>query len=121
MKKEPTPHSDSELDELVKMIPVWHTIQMQKAMEDGNPKHNKDYQDQAKTALLQWSDRRAEKLVAEADDKAHFIGFKNGKYAATKKVMDLWFTHMISELGYEKATAYKESIQAALTATKEEE
>ena len=119
MKKEPTPHSDSELDELVKMIPVWHTIQMQKAMEDGNPKHNKDYQDQAKTALLQWADRRAEKLVVEA--RINNLQIVANVYA---QAMDL---------SGDNQSAYKEMYLArrdtlaemtklaALTATKEEE
>ena len=55
--------------------------------------------------------------VKEADEKAHLIGFKNGKRAAIKRMNDLWTTIMVDEVGSEKAFAYKEAIEAALTTT----
>ena len=39
------------ISEVVKMIPVWHNIGMFKAMEDGDPKHNIDYQEKATKAI----------------------------------------------------------------------
>ena len=41
------------ISEVVKMIPVWHNIGMFKAMEDGDPKHNIDYQEKATKAITQ--------------------------------------------------------------------
>jgi len=114
---QPTPQSDSELLEIVERI------RRGRMLDEGSKVPADEAgidRDKAEQLLLQWADRRAEKLVVEADDKAHLIGFKNGKWAMTKRMNDLWFTLMIDEVGYKKASAYRDAVNAALTAIKEE-
>lgn len=60
-----------------------------------------------------------EKAVLEQDQKAHMIGFKNGKWAIQKRMNDLWCQLMIDEVGSEKAFAYRDAIEAEVTADKE--
>ena len=54
------------------------------------------------------------KLLVEQDEKAHMLGFKNGKWAMTKRVNDLWFQLIIDEVGSEKASAYRDAIAVQL-------
>lgn len=65
-----TPHSDKELESLLDEHAIWYIRRTIKLMQEGKEPSfvtgtNKQ-DEKSKQALLQWSDRRAEKLVVEA-------------------------------------------------------
>jgi hypothetical protein len=119
-----TPHSDSELDEI---------------LDDFHDEPNEEQAgcavnweddcdcglDEAKTALIQWADRRAEKLVVEAEKEWLIVYLTNalelykGIRPARPEDLSMSQWHGLVE-AIDTGITSIESELAALTATKEE-